>query len=155
MLSALWVAGRLCVVYLLIISSGIAIDYDKMRFQVRLKSPNWRYIVSLVGSLHQLKESPQKVPYLVISISSPLSSKQEEESSSWSRVKFTTETRADNKSIVIPNGYVFDAAGLEIRRAELITDPYLINKARALGREKMQKLTKDNVKSLLIPLQDS
>eukprot|EP01036_Dinobryon_divergens_P026144 gene26146-34756_t len=126
-----------------------------MRFQVRLKTANWRYITSLIGSLHQLKEGPQKVPYLVISLSAPLSSKQQEESSSWSRVKFTSDLKPDNKSISIPSGYVFDAAGLEIRRAELISDPELIIKARALGRGRMKKLAGENIKSLLIPLEDS
>ena len=137
------------------ISPGDSVQYNNMRFQVQLQHDNWAYLQALVGSLHQLKEGPQKVPFMIISTKFSLNPRQKEESAFWTRVQFTSELLADNQSILIPTGFVCDAAGLAIRKAELITDPDLIIRARALGREKMQNSTIANIMNNFIPLNDS
>ena len=136
-------------------AEGTVPAYDMLQFNVNMTDTkasdrSWDYVRALIGSLHQIRELPEKVPALRICAKWSLSAEQQEELSSWSRVAYSCEF---GDGVAVKPWHVYEPAGIEIRRAELITDPEMLKKAYATGRRRM--MTESDAARLMVPYEEA
>jgi hypothetical protein len=128
--------------------------YDELVFLVAIPAesdPNSavNLVRTLVGGFHQLKAEPGRVPFVYIHDNGALPDEFSAETQAWSKVEVVRGKIEDTMHTLlagfghvleIPVGYILEPVGLEIRRADLITDPELFREAYKLGRERIEQL---------------